>query len=303
MEQPADWLQPAWPAAPGVRACFTTRGAGPGDGASRQAAFGYFNLGTHVGDDPAAVAANRCRLQAALQGARPVFMQQVHGTGLLHLQSDTPDEQRADAALTRHAGLACTVMVADCLPVLLAFGDGRAVAAAHAGWRGLAAGVLERTVAALRAVPAAQAGAGAIDHCGSTSNVARVGASTNERPEKKESDESASGDSVAQRGLLAWLGPCIGPTAFEVGAEVRQAFIDHDPAASACFASRPGGKFMANLPALARQRLAAAGVTGVYGNDGSSFWCTVTQAERYYSYRRDGSHSGRMAACIWLQGA
>ena len=303
---PAGWLQPAWPAPPGVRACFTTRGAGPGDGASRQAAFGYFNLGDHVGDNPAAVAANRRRLQAALQGARPVFMQQVHGTGLLHLQPGTPDGQSADAALARHPGLACTVMVADCLPVLLARRDGRAVAAAHAGWRGLAAGVLERTVAALRATPAAaQDDANAAD----SRDAAGIDENAHDSANKRRAQESVqhapsarSSEAPAQAGLLAWLGPCIGPAAFEVGAEVRQAFTAHNPAAAACFAPGAGGKFMADLPALARQRLVAAGVTQVYGNDGGSPWCTVTQAARYYSYRRDGGHSGRMAACIWLQG-
>ena len=262
---PAHWLQPDWPAPPGVRACFTTRGAGVGDGASC-GAYGHFNLGDHVGDAPQAVAHNRQRLRQALGGAQPVFMQQVHGTQVLHLQADMADGQVADAALSDRPQLACTVMVADCLPVLLAAANGRAVAAAHAGWRGLAAGVLESTVAALR-----QAATGAGD------------ANSDAQPPD----------------VLAWLGPCIGPQAFEVGAEVRQAFVQHHPDAAICFAPRAGGKYLANLPALARQRLAALGVQA-FGNDGSADWSTVQQAGRYYSHRRVAGISGRMAACIWL---
>lgn len=263
------WLRPDWPAPPGVRALFTSRGAGPGDGASAPP-FDYLNLGDHVGDDPAAVAANRARLAAAL-GARPVFLQQVHGHAVLPLVPGVADGVRADAAVTAARGLACTVLVADCLPVLLADPAGRAVAAAHAGWRGLAGGVLECTLEAFRARSSAEPARTAI--------------------ENEASD------------CLAWLGPCIGPQAFEVGAEVRAAFVGGDAGAAACFAAQPGGKYLADLPALARRRLAAAGVTRVYGNDGSADWCTVQQAARYHSYRRDQQRrggSGRMAACIWL---
>lgn len=263
---PAHWLQPDWPAPPGVRACFTTRGAGAADGASC-GAYGHFNLGEHVGDAPQAVSANRQRLRQALQGAQPVFMQQVHGTQVLRLQAGMADGQVADAALSTCPQLACTVMVADCLPVLLAAANGRAVAAAHAGWRGLAAGVLERTVAALRQAASVCEGEG-------------------------------EGEPAA---VLAWLGPCIGPQAFEVGGEVRQAFMQHNPDAAQCFVTQPAGKYLANLPALARQRLAALGGVQVFGNDGSARWCTVQQAGRYYSHRRDAGISGRMAACIWLQ--
>ena len=264
----ADWLLPDWPAPPGVRALFTTRGQRPADGASAPP-FDYFNLGDHVGDTPAAVAANRARLAAAM-GAQPVFMQQVHGHEVVQLTADVPDGATADAAVTSAPGLACTVMVADCLPVLITDTQGRAVAAAHAGWRGLAGGVVERTLTSFRAVASAECAPDAI---------------------KTEAIE-----------CIAWLGPCIGPQAFEVGPEVRAAFVAADAAAAACFVAQPGGKYLADLPALARRRLAAAGLTRVYGNDGSADWCTVQRPALYYSYRRDQQRrggSGRLAACIW----
>lgn len=241
-----DWLVPDWPVPAGIRAVCTAR-----TGGASQGAFGGLNLGGHVGDDPAFVAANRAQLQAAI-GVRPVFLQQVHGTEVLPIDATTPDGAVADACTTVDAGVACTIMVADCLPVLFTDSDGRRVAAAHAGWRGLAAGVLERTAAAF----------------GDT------------RP-------------------MAWLGPCIGPNAFEVGDEVRAAFVAQSAGAAACF--RPGpapGKWWADLPALARQRLRAAGVDAAYGNDGSDVWCTVRNPLRFFSHRRDGV-SGRFAAAIW----
>lgn len=255
------WLVPDWPAPAGVRALFTLRGTSPGDGASR-GPWRYFNLGDHVGDEADAVAANRACLQQAL-GARPVFLQQVHGTAVAQLDAATPDGSRADAAVTATPRLACTVMVADCLPLLLSDARGERVAAAHAGWRGLAAGVVERT-------------------------LARLGV--------------AATDRAAAADVLAWLGPCIGPAAFEVGPEVRAAFLATDPGAQACF--RPGlaDRWLADLPALARRRLAALGVTRIHGNDGSADWCTVTQETRFFSFRRDQQTlggSGRMAACIW----
>lgn len=244
-----DWLVPDWPAPAGVRAVCTTRAGG-----TSQGAFGGLNLGGHVGDDPACIAANRAQLQAAV-GVRPVFLQQVHGTDVLPIDATTPDGAVADACTTIDAGIACTIMVADCLPVLFTDGEGRRVAAAHAGWRGLAAGVLERTVAAF----------------GDT------------RP-------------------MAWLGPCIGPNAFEVGDEVRAAFVAQSAGAAACF--RPGpapGKWWADLPGLARQRLRAAGLEAVYGNDGGDAWCTVRNPLRFFSHRRDGvsGRTGRFAAAVW----
>jgi YfiH family protein len=241
-----DWLVPDWPAPASVRAVCTTRSGGVSQGA-----FGSLNLGAHVRDDAGAVATNRARLRAAI-AVRPVFLQQVHGTEVLPLDADTPDGAVADACTALDAGVACTIMVADCLPVLFTDAQGRRIAAAHAGWRGLAAGVLERTA----------------DVFGS------------ERP-------------------MAWLGPCIGPNAFEVGDEVKAAFEAQSPEASACF--RPGpapGKWWADLPMLARQRLRAAGVDAVYGNDGNDAWCTVRNPLRFFSHRRDGV-SGRFAAVIW----
>jgi YfiH family protein len=257
---------PVWPAAPNVRAICTTRGRNASDGACA-APREFFNLGDHVGDAPAAVAANRVRLQSAI-GARPVFMNQVHGVQVARLTPGMADGVTADAAITTFAQLACTVLMADCLPVLFADSAGRAVAAAHAGWRGLARGVLEQTLAAFKSLP--------VD-----------AAATHE-----------NGD------ILAWLGPCIGPDAFEVGCEVRDAFVRTDAGAAACFRPVRAGKFLADLSALARRRLAAQGVTRIYGNDGGAAWCTVTQRERFFSHRRDHitlGGSGRMAACIWLQ--
>jgi YfiH family protein len=255
-----------WPAPPGVRALFTTRGldgggdsSGDAQGAS-QGGWRRFNLGAHVGDDPRVVAANRARL-AAWIGARPVFLDQVHGVAVAVLDRDTPDGLQADAAVTGAAGIACTVLVADCLPVLLADTAGRRVAAVHCGWRGLAGGVIENALTAW---------------------------------------DDGGGE------LIAWLGPCIGPQCFEVGAEVRAAFVARDAGAAACFAPHGDGKFLADLPALARRRLAGAGVTRVFGSDGSPRWCTVRNPERYFSYRRDrGANgqgaTGRMAACIWRE--
>ena len=245
------------------------------------------NLGDHVGDDPHAVAANRGVLQAALQSVTPqaqaVFLQQVHGTQVVVLEPGTADGVVADACVSTQPGLACTIMVADCLPVLLTDGAGTVVAAAHAGWRGLAGqggvGVLEAVFerfSALRHVHKAQA---------AIKNIANEGA----------------GACASQ--TLAWLGPCIGPQAFEVGAEVRAAFCAHNPAAAPYFQPHGAGKYLADLAGLARQRLQALGITHIYGNDSSAAWCTVAQGSRFFSHRRDSAAlggSGRMAACIWL---
>ena len=228
-----------------------------------------WNLGSHVGDDPVHVADNR-RLLAQRLGTRPVYLQQVHGTQVVALHADTPDGTVADACWTDAPGVACTVMVADCLPLLFCTADGRSVAAAHAGWRGLAGshgvGVLETLS---RDWPAAQAAA-----------------------------ERAS--------LRVWLGPCIGPQAFEVGPEVREAFLTGHPDAAAAFQPGPrhaqDGKWLCDLPMLARQRLQVLGYTEVWGNDGSPAWCTVTQRSVFFSHRRDSGRlgsSGRFAACIW----
>ena len=275
---PADWLRPQWPAPPGVHALCTTRAGGVSAGP-----YARLNLGSHVGDEPRAVQANRQILQAAVQGAsagaRAVFLNQVHGTSVATLDCATPDGTEADACVTTQQGAVCTIMVADCLPVLLAHQSGAVVGAAHAGWRGLAGqggvGVLEAVFERFSALALAGQAQSAIKN----EAISPVAAQT-----------------------MAWLGPCIGPSAFEVGAEVREAFCAHLPAAQACFAAQGGGKYLADLAALARLRLRALGITQVYGNDSSAPWCTVGNASRFFSYRRDQralGGSGRMAACIW----
>ena len=286
---PADWLVPDWPAPAGVQALCTTRAGGVSQGP-----YASMNLGTHVGDDPQAVQTNRARLQAALgqstPGARPVFLSQVHGTGVAALTASTPDNTEADACVATEAGVVCTIMVADCLPVLLAHTSGAVVGAAHAGWRGLAGqggvGVLESAMRALferfQALALTNKAQAAIE------NVA---------------NNTESFEAVA-RGTLAWLGPCIGPQAFEVGPEVREALCAAGPQYSACFVPSPTqqGKWLADLAGLARLRLQAMGVTRIDGNDSSAAWCTVTQSARFFSHRRDTAllgGSGRLAACIW----
>jgi len=267
---PLDWLIPDWPAPACVRAVCTTRAGGVS-----APPYDRLNLGNHVGDDPAHVAANRAIFQRAM-GARPVFLNQVHGTAVLQLNADTDASKLttaaiqaspavADAALTRATGVACTIMVADCLPVLFTTLDGRCVAAAHAGWRGLVGqggiGVLEETYKAFRALAL-------IDKA------------------------------LADTKIIAWLGPCIGPQAFEVGDGVRAAFVEHDAQAAQWFVPQGGGKWMANLPALACQRLAKLGIQQIFGNDGSALWCTASQPLRFFSHRRDRI-SGRFAVSIW----
>jgi YfiH family protein len=248
-------MAPQWPAPAGVHAWCSTRAGGVS-----AAPYDTLNLGDHVGDDPGAVAENRRRFAGTLQ-ARPVFLQQVHGRGVVRLDAGTPDGTQADACWTTGRGIACTMMVADCLPVLLADGAGRVVGAAHCGWRGLAGdageGVLESLWAAMRA------------------------------------------EAGAAQDVLAWLGPCIGPASFEVGPEVRSAFVQADAGAAGCFRPHAEGKFLADLPALARRRLAALGITRVHGNDGSTAWCTVADPSRFFSHRRDRV-SGRLAAAVWL---
>lgn len=251
----SSWFAPDWPAPAGVRALCTTR-----EGGVSVAPFDSFNLGDHVRDEPLAVAGNRERFAALTSPARPVFLQQVHGTQIVRLTPDMPDGAVADACMVQGPGVAATIMVADCLPVLFAHASGTAVAAAHAGWRGLADGVIEATARALH---------------------------------------NAAGEGE----IIAWLGPCIGPKAFEVGTEVCEAFVAVDHEAAAHFWPLGEGKFLADLQALARLRLLAVGITNVHGNDGTASWCTVTQASRFFSHRRDATilgSTGRMAACVWI---
>ncbi|WP_312240710.1 purine nucleoside phosphorylase YfiH [Pantoea sp.] len=238
-------IVPQWPAPANVRACSTTR-----TGGVSQAAWSSLNLGGHVGDDPVAVAANRQRLvELAQLPGMPDWLEQVHGTDVVRLSATQQNTLPADGAITRESGVVCAVMTADCLPVLFCSADGTEVAAAHAGWRGLCAGVLEQTLAQFHCEP---------------------------------------GD------VHAWLGPAIGPEAFEVGGEVRAAFMAQSPQAAEAF--RPaGGKYYADIWLLARQRLLAAGVRSVSVEPR----CTFSENGDFFSFRRDGV-TGRMATLIWL---
>jgi YfiH family protein len=243
-----DWLVPDW-RAPGVGAVMTTRRGG-----FSAAPFDSMNLRDGLGDDPLDVQRNQ-RLFAEAIGATPVTLNQVHGARVVRL--DVADAapgaplHEADAAITTEPGVACTVQVADCLPVLLAAPGG--VGAAHAGWRGLAAGVVEATLDAL---------------CEATG--------------------SAPSD------VHAWLGACIGPAHFEVGGDVVDAFDAREGERAAFFRPHTSGKWLADLPGLARQRLAVRGVTRVTGGT----WCTVADPSRFFSFRRD-KVTGRMAAAVW----
>jgi polyphenol oxidase len=235
---------PDWSAPPNVRAWVTERGSA--------ARYGSLNLATHVGDEPRAVAANRRALRSALAlPAEPLWLEQVHGTRVLDL--DREAVEAADGAVTGQAGVACAVLTADCLPVLLCNRSGSRVGVAHAGWRGLLHGVL----------PAA---------------VAAFGSSADE--------------------LTAWLGPAIGPAAYEVGAEVRDAFVARAASAEGRFERNAGGRWQADLYGLARDALAAAGVRLVQGGG----YCTFAETGRFFSHRRQAP-CGRMATLVWLDSA
>lgn len=239
----ADWITPEWNAPANVRAVVTTRQGGVSEGA-----WASMNLGLHVGDRREAVTCNRARLRERLP-AEPAWLEQVHGADVVDAEC-VRAPARADASVARRAGTVCAVMTADCLPVLLCDTAGRVVAAAHAGWRGLAAGVLEATVAHMKVAPAT---------------------------------------------VIAWLGPAIGPQAFEVGEEVRSTLVAADAAAARAFVPADGqGKWLADLYLLARLRLARAGVSQVHGGQ----WCTHADPVRFYSYRRDGV-TGRFASLVW----
>jgi YfiH family protein len=238
-------IEPDWSLPAGVRARVTTR-----TGGVSAAPYASLNLGTHVGDDPGAVGVNRARLRRLLP-AEPLWLQQVHGIGVADadVAGAVPE---ADAAVARTPGRVCAVLTADCLPVLLCDGAGTVVGAAHAGWRGLADGVIEATLARMAVPP---------------------------------------------QTVMAWLGPAIGPQAFEVGDEVRARFVGLDAAAAAAFTpARAAGKWMADLFLLARQRLERAGVGNIQGGG----VCTHGDPGRFYSYRRDGV-TGRFASLIWLE--
>jgi len=240
-----DVIEPEWPAPGRVHAVFTLRVGGVS-----AAPYDSFNVGAHVGDAPQAVEDNRRHLRESLRlPDEPVWLEQVHGTDVVELESPAGRRQ-ADAAVTHSTGRVCVIQVADCMPVLFAAQDGSAVGAAHAGWRGLAGGVLEATVRALRVPP---------------------------------------------RELLAWLGPAISQEHFEVGDDVRAAFMVSDSGATEAFLPNTRGRWQCDLYALARRRLAALGVDNVFGGG----WCTYADPARFFSFRRDG-RCGRMAALIWL---
>jgi YfiH family protein len=222
-----------------------------------QPPFHSFNLGGHVGDAPADVAANRKQLRKILSlPAEPYWLNQIHGTYVVDLDGEPGGLPEADASITTTPNTVCAVLTADCLPVLFCDQAGSQVAAAHAGWRGLAAGVLEAIVASFTAPP---------------------------------------------EQIIAWMGPAIGPQAFEVGDEVRQAFCEFDPVAAEAFVAIPSEtnekKWLADVYQLARRRLAVVGVTAVYGGGR----CTFTEADDFFSFRRDGK-AGRMASLVWVEG-
>lgn len=259
MRRPCEFLLPEWPAPAGIRALATTRVGGFSTGS-----YAELNLGAHIGDDAGTVQRNRevLRHDARLP-TMPVWLEQVHGTVVADLDrlpaGGTPP--RADAAIASLPDRLCAVMTADCLPLLFCTRDGRRVAAAHAGWRGLCDGVIEATLAALFSSP-----------------------------------DSRSPDSPSPGDVLVWLGPAIGPSAFEVGPEVRAAFLARHADDASCFRPGQGDRWLGDLFALARRRLNRAGVTAIYGGG----VCTVSDPARFFSHRRDGV-SGRMATLIWRE--
>jgi polyphenol oxidase len=243
---PREWITPQWPAPARVRAFVTTRPGGVSEGE-----YASLNLGTRSGDDPRNVASNRLVVRGHLP-SMPRWMAQVHGTAVCDLDKiGDLDVASADAAMTGNVGTVAAVLTADCMPLLLCDRAGTRVGVAHAGWRGMSAGVIENAVAALGVEP---------------------------------------------REVVAWMGPTIGPGAFEVGPEVREAFVAADPQAQRAFEPCAAGKFMADLYALARQRLARAGVPDVHGGG----FCTYREPQRFFSYRRVPA-SGRMGAFIWME--
>ena len=259
---PAQWIVPQWPVAARVRAMTTTRAGGVSQGA-----YASFNIGESVGDAPESVVANRARLRALLPG-EPVWLTQVHGTRIIDAASAGPDvnpdvnpgvnpgvnpdvNPEADGIITRARGVVLAIQSADCMPVLLADCEGTVIGAAHAGWRGLAGGVIENAVRAMD-IPASR--------------------------------------------VLAWLGPAIGPASYEVGEDVYRVFVDEDAQAAQAFMPDTDGKYLVDLYALARQRLARMGVPFVFGGG----YCTFRETGRFFSYRRDG-RTGRMATLLWME--
>jgi YfiH family protein len=248
-ESVAGWLVPDWPVPAGVRALVTTRNL-PGNSLPP---YDAFNLGLHSGEDAAVVRANRDLLQRALMlSATPRWLHQVHGSRSLRLTEElTTGEPEADAAFTTQPKVVLAVLTADCLPILVSAADGVEVAAIHAGWRGLAGGVLESCISRLL-TPRSQ--------------------------------------------LLVWLGPAIAAVSYEVGEEVRMAFVAADAGSAAAFSASRPGHWLCDLSALARRRLVALGVTRIYGGTLDTY-----TDSRFYSYRRDRANSGRFASLIWRE--
>lgn len=239
-------IVPDWPAPANVRAIQTTRAGGVSD-----APYDSLNLGDHVGDDAMRVSTNRQRLDPWMP-SEPIWLRQVHGTQVVYAEQASCLPQ-ADASVATTPNAVCVVMTADCLPLLICDHAGTVVAAVHAGWRGLVAGVIESTVKHMQVPPSE---------------------------------------------LLVWLGPAIGPEAFEVGSEVRDAFIALDARMEEAFVPRENAKWLADIYSLARFRLERLDIVSIHGGD----LCTYHDSQRFFSYRRDGV-TGRMASMIWLAGA
>ncbi|QJR15488.1 peptidoglycan editing factor PgeF [Usitatibacter palustris] len=245
MSLPRDWIVPEWPAPANVRAFVTTRAGGVSEGE-----YGTMNLGLSSGDDRERVSRNRLTVVGHLP-EMPQWLAQHHGVTTVRLENLGAEEvPRADAAITAIPGRVCAVLTADCMPLLLCNDTGTQVAVVHAGWRGMAAGVIESAVAAM---------------------------------------------GIDTSRMLAWMGPTIGPGAFEVGPEVREAFMAVEARAAEAFAPHVPGKYLADLYTLARQRLGRCGVTQVFGGG----FCTFTERERFFSYRRV-KESGRLGSFIWM---
>jgi YfiH family protein len=244
MNKNKHWLVPDWPAPANIHAASTLRTGGVSQGI-----YASLNLAAHVSDDADRVRQNRQIIREMLNlPAEPVWLDQIHSNCAVKA-GKTTSLQQADASYTNETGVVCAVMTADCLPLLVCSKDGAQVAAIHAGWRGLLAGVISNTILAMQ-----------------------------------------------QQNLLVWLGPAIGPDCFEVGAEVRDAFLEKSAAFNAAFKKQSSGKWLADIYQMARIELAALGIANVYGGTN----CTVTEHERFYSYRRD-TQTGRMATLIWRE--
>jgi len=244
-----DWIVPKWPAPKNVTCITTTRANGYSQGK-----FSSLNLAQHVGDVAADVKRNRKSIIEKLElSDLPIWLNQQHGNKVFELplaENSRTEKLHADASFTTQVGVVCAVLTADCLPVMFCDRDGECVAVAHAGWRGLLAGVLENT---LHAMP------------------------------------------VRRDQTICWLGPAIGPSKFEVGAEVRQQFVDKDSGHVNAFQQKSKGKFLADIYQLAMNTISANGVDAIYGGG----YCTYTDKQRFFSYRRDGE-TGRMASIIWI---